>query len=297
MSDIKRLDDLVRERAHALHVDEVKYLFHGVPTSTQIPLSAFQLDQQYASIDVQSFDLEKLNPFLTPRLLASSTFVNGTDVQDSQQFADTKTTQDQFTVTNTKAFSFALTQSFQITAKVDFGIVVGGSSTTTFNFNWSTTDTVSHSHTDIQTWTWNVTIYVPPHKRVVSELIIQEGTFNPHFTAKIAVSGSAKLVANYIEPIHKVQLDVEWIMDYGILFRAFPDPAVEVVSDRTIVVTINGIFEAVRGLSYYVDTKQYNIKTEQLEKTVVGAPIRNALLEGFLMERGSTRLSSNLDRL
>lgn len=205
------------------------------------------------------FTYDQLPVQTTPQILATSTFLNGTSVQDSQTFTSSKTTTATFQWTNTNGVNFGV----GVTADFHVGIpVFGGGASVTANKQWTSSASQGASHSEAQTWSWSFVIPVPPKTRVEAAVSVQEASYSPSYRAQIRVRNKAPGVfINYTKPTGELHALVK---DLGELFVDSPHDMVQFVDKDTVDVIVRGTFSGVQGVKTIVDTKQFDIDTGAL---------------------------------
>lgn len=199
----------------------------------------FVIDTTGVRYDLVDFAYETPNPVQTPHALASSTYVNDSDVQDSQLFSDTKTTTATFQWTVTAGIKFGAKESVKVSlpevadvsAEVSWEISLGLS--------------VAQVLTSTETWQWSTTINVPAKSRLTASVVLNEARYEPHFSARVVLAGSVGY--------HTADRSVAGAQSIaGILAGR---PGVEVDGDLAVY-TVQGIFQGVQGMGYVIETQQ-----------------------------------------
>jgi hypothetical protein len=108
---------------------------------------------------------------------------NGTDLQQSEQFIETKTTQQAFTWSLTEALEIGVTLS----EEVGVPTVAKTSATVSVKVNLSSTQTTSTSNT--QTWQVNTPVQVPAQKSLKADMVINTAQYQVNYTAETLLAG------------------------------------------------------------------------------------------------------------
>ncbi|HEX8426396.1 ETX/MTX2 family pore-forming toxin [Hymenobacter sp.] len=155
-------------------------------------------------------------PVMSTQSSVTTNNVNKTGIQESVQYTQGMTTQQQFTWTVTNALSVGV----EVTASVGVPSVanVGSKVSTTLSFTKTTTTQV----TNTQNWSVMLPVVVPPRTTIDTRLVVTIGTYNVPWTAtavlmksvaiwfnnKVALNGGSDAHNLWFVPITTVFADV-----------------------------------------------------------------------------------------
>lgn len=185
---------------------------------------------------------------------------NGTDLQQSEQFIETKTTQQAFTWSLTEALEVGVTLS----EEVGVPTVAKTSATVSVKLNLSSTQTTSTSNT--QTWQVNTPVQVPAQKSVKADMVINTASYQVNYTAETLLSG-------YVAVWCRDQVDGHYLWFYPIgwvftdvINNKLADASGYTLGSGGVIATARGTFTGGQGLSVGVVTKQYPLRSTTAPK-------------------------------
>lgn len=117
---------------------------------------------------------------LIPKVVDKSEWINNSSVQDTQVFTVDKTTTDSFTWT--------IKEGIKVGAKFDAKIPFVGDAEASVEINLEATQAGTHS--EQKKWSYSANIPVPPHKKIITEFLVNEATYSIPFTAVAKVRGT-----------------------------------------------------------------------------------------------------------
>ncbi|MGH1416535.1 MAG: ETX/MTX2 family pore-forming toxin [Pelagimonas sp.] len=187
---------------------------------------------------------------INPITVARSEFINSTSAQHFQEFVVEETT----TETYSWSVENALSVNTEFEADVPF---VGGTKT---SISLSTKSTSTQTETESRSWSYQSTIFVPPHRKIITSFIVNEATYRVPFKAMVTVRGRV-----YVRSPSANRYVNEQISDLINKLGWHP---------TTFDVSTNGTMDAVVGQNFIVTADEY-----ELDGTLVA--------KGRIIARGS----------
>ncbi len=207
----------------------------------------------------------------SPEVLASTSFKNDTDVTDSAQFQQNKST--------TASFSVAISEGVKIgaetTVQTQIPFIAKGEVSLSAEASLSSTQNVGSSET--QSFSVNTTINVPPRSRVEASLLISSLSYKGKLNVQMVVGGqirilfgSTRLVVPIADVITAIQANPpgNWTFTdkTGAKFQlSNGDMAMFSVTDtKQVQFAASGDLQAKFGAKQTVDVKQFNLTDGKL---------------------------------
>jgi hypothetical protein len=230
------------------------------------------IDFSQTEISLYRLDYEKLDPLISPEIIASTSFTNDTDSLITQRFSDRRTT------TTTASWSLDHTINLSLTASASASFVLSASVTasTSISFREQQSGTTSQS----QEWSWDASVPVPPRSRVEVNILVQKATYSPRFTAILLIDKSLILRGNLngkaraimVIPGLTAGITIEKYSFLSVFLDTSPNAPPDAWRHNmsALKLTLSGRFNGVVGVNKIVTAKQFPINSgEQVALTIL----------------------------
>jgi len=229
---MKKAIDIIKKQIQGSYPDN-KFRFDKFDVQLQLR------DMSYADLDVQN---------QRPVSLQSSTFTNGTSVQDEQTFSVDKTTSDSFT--------WSITEGIEVGSEFMVKVPFVGDAKSSIKLNFSSTQGQTTSVE--RHWGYSAQIPVPPHSKIETIFSVLEGKIDTPFTATFQVRGYMKISFDISNPGQKA----DWRYCEGEISEMIKGGYC-VSNPKTFECSTTGVFTGVAATTYIVETKTLDGKTLQ----------------------------------
>lgn len=210
-----------------------------------------KFDNTNIASSLLSIEYTTEKPLVTPMNIATTSWNNGTSVQDTQTYADSQTTTASYTWSVTAGVKIGDSLTFETGLpfeKAGFEIHV--------DLNFSTSQ--SHTVTKTQTWSWSDQIPVPAHSSVTATITVDQAKYSPEFTADIGFKGIAFATNENGTFNYKIGVILDWYTGTN----PFTGFSYDEKDDWSGSYAAKGVFAGVQGVGQTVSTAQkpYNKK-------------------------------------